>query len=224
MATIQDRTVSASFKKELDKFFLWIKTSNFTINDIVSDSECNFDQIDFSEFIEPQRNKLECFLKYISTNHFIYENGKEIDDLKRITRCFREQKNNIKNKNTPVNNTPVNNTPVNNKNTPVNNTPVKNTPVKNTPVNNTPVIFETNTLPKKVKNKQSNSTQEDLQKSSHAILPPTPPPTPPVTQQKNNKKKEFDIDLDYNSDFIKIDDISLNETDVRIQIDDIFYE
>ena len=45
-----------------------------------------------------------------------------------------------------------------------------------------------------------------------------------MTQQKNNKKKEFDIDLDYNSDFIKIDDISLNETDVRIQIDDIFYE
>lgn len=83
---------SEKFQKELAKFTKWIETTDIKVGDIVDGSEISWKDISIPDFEEPGRNKLENFIKEVMKHYFVNVNGEEINDIKMITKDFRENK------------------------------------------------------------------------------------------------------------------------------------
>ena len=99
--TIAAIIITDKFKKELDKFFIWTKESNYTIKNR-NDDICEWSHSLINNYEEPSRNKLEVYIKKLSSKYLIYYNGDgdgdepiEIQDAKLLVNEF---KNSIKDK------------------------------------------------------------------------------------------------------------------------------
>jgi len=88
-------TISEKFEKELLTFMLWISDSDYKISKTKGSEELNWSIDLLSSFEEPGRNKLECFIKELKKVYFISYNEQQINDIKAITKNFRENKSKI---------------------------------------------------------------------------------------------------------------------------------
>jgi hypothetical protein len=88
-------TISEKFEKELVTFMLWISDSDYKISKGKESEELDWTIDLLSSFEEPGRNKLECFIKELKKMYFISYNEEEINDIKSITKNFRENKSKI---------------------------------------------------------------------------------------------------------------------------------
>ena len=88
-------TISDKFEKELLTFMLWISDSDYKISKTKGSEELNWSIDLLSSFEEPGRNKLECFIKELKKVYFISYNEQQINDIKAITKNFRENKSEI---------------------------------------------------------------------------------------------------------------------------------
>jgi hypothetical protein len=95
MSEIYNLSISEKFEKELVTFMLWISDSNYKISQTRESEELDWSIDLLSSFEEPGRNKLECFIKELKKMYFISYNDQEINDIKSITKNFRENKSKI---------------------------------------------------------------------------------------------------------------------------------
>lgn len=106
---------SEKFIKELNKFKHWIINENFIIKNInENETEININDIDMSDFKEPGRNKLECYIKELVKDYILYKGSEIYDDYRQIsiefknykpkkqTKETKNTKNNVKNVNATV--------------------------------------------------------------------------------------------------------------------------
>jgi hypothetical protein len=84
--------LSSKFEKELVKFIAWVKTTDYKVSDIVDGSEFEWGNVNIKNFEEPGRNKLETYIKELMKVYFVSRGGEEINDIKLMTKEFREYK------------------------------------------------------------------------------------------------------------------------------------
>jgi|LakMenE18May11ns_1017448.scaffolds.fasta_scaffold9958087_2 hypothetical protein len=84
--------LSSKFEKELVKFIAWVKTTDYKVSDIVDGSELEWKNVNLENFEEPGRNKLETYIKELMKVYFVSRGGEEINDIKLMTKEFREYK------------------------------------------------------------------------------------------------------------------------------------
>lgn len=84
--------LSTKFEKELVKFIAWVKTTDYKVSDIVDGSEFEWENVNIENFEEPGRNKLETYIKELMKIYFVSRGGEEINDIKLMTKEFREYK------------------------------------------------------------------------------------------------------------------------------------
>lgn len=84
--------LTEKFEKELVKCFKWLNESGYVVKDVVDGAEVGWQMSLLVQFIEPGRNKLECYIKEIIKNYIIEFGGKTIDDYKLIVKEFKESK------------------------------------------------------------------------------------------------------------------------------------
>jgi len=84
--------LTAKFEKELTKFIAWVEMTDYKISDIVDGTELEWNSISLDNFEEPGRNKLETYIKQLMKVYFVSRDGNEINDIKLMTKEFREYK------------------------------------------------------------------------------------------------------------------------------------
>jgi hypothetical protein len=84
--------LSDKFAKELKKFIAWVPTTDYKISDLVDGSSIQWQDVKLDDFEEPGRNKLETYIKGLMKVYFISKDDKEINDIKLLTKDFRENK------------------------------------------------------------------------------------------------------------------------------------
>ena len=84
--------MSVKFEKELSKFIAWVEKTDYKVSDIVDESKVEWKNANIGNFEEPGRNKLETYIKELMKVYFVSKNGEEINDIKLMTKEFREYK------------------------------------------------------------------------------------------------------------------------------------
>ena len=84
--------LSTKFEKELSKFIAWVEKTDYKVSDIVDESKVEWKNANIGNFEEPGRNKLETYIKELMKVYFVSKNGEEINDIKLMTKEFREYK------------------------------------------------------------------------------------------------------------------------------------
>ncbi len=84
--------LSTKFEKELCKFIAWVEKTDYKVSDIVDGSEIEWENANIVNFEEPGRNKLETYIKELMKVYFVSKRGEEINDIKLMTKEFREYK------------------------------------------------------------------------------------------------------------------------------------
>jgi hypothetical protein len=87
--------ISEKFEKELVTFMLWLSDSDYKISKSKDSEELEWSIDLLGNFKEPGRNKLECYIKELMKEYFISYENEEINDIKSITKNFRENKSKI---------------------------------------------------------------------------------------------------------------------------------
>jgi len=81
---------SASFNKELTKFFAWAVGQAIIIRDAVTGHEANWNMNLLKSFEEPARNKLDVYIRELLKVYSIIQEGTEVDDAKTLAKEFKE--------------------------------------------------------------------------------------------------------------------------------------
>ena len=84
--------LSTKFEKELSKFIAWVEKTDYKVSDIVDESKVEWKNVNIGNFEEPGRNKLETYIKELMKVYFVSKNGEEVNDIKLMTKEFREYK------------------------------------------------------------------------------------------------------------------------------------
>ena len=84
--------LSTKFEKELSKFIAWVEKTDYKVGDIVDGSKIEWKNANIGNFEEPGRNKLETYIKELMKVYFVSKSGEEINDIKLMTKEFREYK------------------------------------------------------------------------------------------------------------------------------------
>jgi hypothetical protein len=90
--TTTTMNLSTKFEKELAKFIAWVEKTDYKISDIVDGSNLEWKNVVLVNFEEPGRNKLETFIKELMKVYFVSKGSDEINDIKMMTKEFREYK------------------------------------------------------------------------------------------------------------------------------------
>ena len=84
--------MSTKFEKELSKFIAWVENTEYKISDVVDNTPLKWNEVSLSNFEEPGRNKLETYIKELMKCYFISKDDEELNDIKLMTKEFREYK------------------------------------------------------------------------------------------------------------------------------------